>query len=233
MKAIILAGGRGTRLQGRVPDVPKPMAPVAGRPFLAYLLDQLVRGGVTEVILSVGYKADMIQRHFGSRYQKATIRYSFEAEPLGTGGAIVHALQEESMDPVLIINGDTFVNIDYDILMQAYGQNPALLLMVLREVSDVSRYGCVKVDRGRVIGYAEKNTTGSGYINTGVYIVDPMLFSLYRCSDKFSLEADLLAPHCKTLKPIGFFTNEYFIDIGVPVDYERAQHELPEIVTKQ
>jgi D-glycero-alpha-D-manno-heptose 1-phosphate guanylyltransferase len=227
VKAIVLAGGFGTRLQERVPDVPKPMAPVAGRPFLEYVLDHLIEGGIHEIILSVGYRADLIMGHFGHNYRNVVVSYSVETEPLGTGGAIVHALRQEDDDSVLVLNGDTFLNIDYRKLIHWYEQTPAQVAMVLKEVSDAARYGSVLATGERIFGFVEKGKAKAGLINAGVYIVQPSVFETFSLSGKFSFETDLLQRHCNLLSPRAFLTEAYFIDIGVPDDYDRAQYELP------
>ena len=229
MKAIVLAGGLGTRLRGRIPDLPKPMAPVAGRPFLEYVLDRLVAGGSNEIILSVGYKADVIMTHFENTYRTAVVSYALEAEPLGTGGAIAHALSGKGDDPVLVLNGDTFLNIDYGELICWYMQSPTQLAMVLRSVPDVARYGAVLISGERITGFMEKLKAGPGLINAGVYIINPAVFETFDLSGKFGLEADLLQNHCSSLSARAFLTNNYFMDIGNPDDYDRAQHELPSI----
>lgn len=226
MKAIVLAGGFGTRLRERVPDLPKPMAPVAGRPFLEYVLDRLIAGGVSEIILSVGYRADAVIGHFGNVYRNATVSYAVESEPLGTGGAIVHALKDQNDDPVLVLNGDTFLSIDYAEFVHWYAQSPAQVAMVLREVSDVTRYGSVLVDDERVFSFVEKGKVGCGLINAGVYVVNPEVFKALVLPGKFEFETDILQNYCDVLKPRAFITNEYFVDIGIPDDYERAQNEL-------
>ena len=226
MKTVVLAGGFGSRLRERVPGQPKPMAPVAGRPFLEYILDQLIAGDVHEIILSVGYRAESIMEHFGDEYRGANLRYAVEHQPLGTGGAIANALRGHGDDPALIVNGDTLLKIDYADLVRRYNESPALIAMVLREVADVARYGSVLVSGGRVTGFAEKGKQGPGLINAGVYIVDPGIFNAFGLSGSFSFETDLLQAYCDKLAPTATITDAYFIDIGIPSDYDRAQHEL-------
>ena len=226
MKAIVLAGGLGTRLRERVPELPKPMAPVAGHPFLEYVLDRLVAGGVREIILSIGYRADVIMAHFGHAYRDAVVSYAVETEPLGTGGAIAHALRGKGNDPVLVLNGDTLLNIDYGELIRWYARAPTQVAMVLREVPDVARYGSVLMSGERVSGFVEKGKSGPGLINAGVYVVQPGVFETFGLSGKFSFEADFLQRHCDVISPRAFLTDAYFIDIGVPEDYDRAQREL-------
>lgn len=231
MKAIVLAGGLGTRLRERVPTLPKPMAPVAGRAFLEYVFDRLVTGGITEIILSVGYRADSIHEHFGDHYKQTPVKYVLEDEPLGTGGAILHALSTAGDDPVLVLNGDTLLNLNYLKFIQWYrAASPVMCAMVLRHVPDIARYGSVMLSGNRVSGFVEKGTIGSGLINAGVYIIEPKIFKLLNLIGKFSFEADVLQRHCGRLSPIAYISDAYFIDIGIPEDYDRAQRELPFVV---
>lgn len=226
MKAVVLAGGLGLRLRERVSNLPKVMAPVAGRPFLEYVLDRLIAGGVMDVILSVGYRAEAVRDHFGDTYRSATLDYAVEAEPLGTGGAILHALQGEGDEPAIVVNGDTYTDIDYAELIDWYRKEPVRLAVVLRTVRDASRYGSVLVHDDRVTGFLEKGKAGPGLINAGIYLVRPEVFGDFNLSGKFSLEMDLLQAHCGGLKPKAFVTDGYFIDIGVPEDFDRAQSEF-------
>ncbi|MRR54803.1 MAG: D-glycero-D-manno-heptose 1-phosphate guanosyltransferase [Deltaproteobacteria bacterium] len=226
MKAVVLAGGLGTRLKGRVPNLPKPMAPVAGRPFLEYLLDRLAGAGVHEVILSVGYRWQAIADHFGEEYRGMRLRYAVEVEPLGTGGALAHALNGEGDEPVLVLNGDTLLTVDYSELFFWFLAELAEVGMVLRRVPDAARYGSVVVRDGRVAEFLEKGCSGPGLINAGVYLLKPAIFSRLGLSGRFSLEVDLLQRHREELSPLAFITDAYFIDIGIPEDYDRAQREL-------
>ena len=224
--AIVLAGGRGERLQPVVPDLPKPMAPVRGRPFLEYILDRLVDAGLTEVTISVGYKAEVIEEHFGQAYRSLQIRYSRERYPLGTGGAMALALKGGESSPTLVLNADTLVDIDYPALMAWYAQTPTVVAIVLRHVPDVSRYGAVVLLGERVVEFQEKGQEGPGLVNAGVYVVGPEIFSQYGSGEHFSFETDILQPYCRELQPRAFITTGYFIDIGTPSDYERAQREV-------
>ena len=227
MRAIVLAGGLGTRLKERVPDLPKPMAPIAGRPFLEYVLDGLIGGEVDEIVLAVGYRAESIQDHFGTNYRGLPIRYSVETSALGTGGAIRQAISRNDRHPLLVLNGDTLLKIDYRALLAWYRQHPVQVAMVLRRVDDVSRYGAVLVENGRVTGFAEKGRSGPGLINAGIYIVMPELFQGLDLPRQFSFEADVLQAHSSSLAPRAYVTDCYFIDIGVPESFDRAQRELP------
>lgn len=232
MKAIVLAGGLGTRLRQRVPDLPKPMAPVAGRPFLAWVLDALVRGGLEQIVLSVGYRWETIHAFFGDAYRGTQLIYAVEAEPLGTGGAIAHAFAHAGIagtDAALVLNGDTFLDIDFRALIAWYSAAPAAVAMVLRQVDEATRYGKVEVVDGVVAGFAEKGRAGPGLINSGVYVVQGLVFERFGLIGRFSLEQDLLQNHCVELTPRALETHGYFIDIGVPEDFDRAQAELPRI----
>lgn len=228
MKAIVLVGGLGTRLREAVPEIPKPMAPIAGRPFLEYILDQLVAAATEEIILSVGYKSEIIRNHFGDAYRDIPLVYVKETEPLGTGGAIVHAVQERKIrDPLMVLNGDTWLGIDYANLARWYKQKPADIAITLAEVSDVLRYGSVKLAMDRVIEFREKDQKGPGLINAGTYIVQPQVFGQLSLAEHFSFEDDVLRACCGSLYIRAMVSNAYFIDIGIPEDYRRAQMEFP------
>lgn len=226
MKAVVLAGGRGTRLGGRIPNLPKPMAPVAGRPFLEYVLDRLVEGGIREITLSVGYRSEAIQAHFGTRYQEAALRYAPETEPLGTGGAIANALREDMDTPALVLNGDTFLDLDYRALLRWYEVEPAQIAIVLTKVPDIARFGAVAVEGSRITGFSEKGRSGPGLINAGIYVLQPAIFARLGLAGTFSMEADLLQAHCATLQPKAYLCDGYFIDIGIPDDLDRAEREM-------
>lgn len=228
MQAIILVGGLGTRLRSVLNDVPKPMAPINSKPFLAYLLDYLQGQGVTKVIFSVHYLREKIQEYFHHRYLDIDIEYAVEAEPLGTGGAILNALSiNQSCEPIFILNGDTFVKVDYKSMYERHLQQNSAITMALRVVDDCSRYGKVLVDQQIVTAFTEKGEAGQGYINAGVYLIDPQLFKAFDMPMQFSLEKDFLLPYLSRLQPHAFVANDYFIDIGIPEDYARAKAELP------
>lgn len=226
MKAVVLAGGLGLRLRERVADLPKVMAPVAGRPFLEYVLDQLIAGHLSDIVLSVGYHAQAIIRHFGNSYGRAKLSYAVETEPLGTGGAILNALTRQDKEPAIILNGDSLLDIDYRELTDWYWKQPAPFAVVLRSVNDVARFGSADVQGELVTGFFEKGRIGPGLINAGVYILRPSLLRELDISGKFSLETDFLQKYCHAIKPRAYITSAYFIDIGVPADFDRAQHEF-------
>jgi D-glycero-alpha-D-manno-heptose 1-phosphate guanylyltransferase len=228
MEAVVLAGGLGTRLRSRVADRPKPMAEVAGKPFLAWLLDYLAGQGITDVILSVGYRGAVIADYFGERHGPLAIRYIIEDEPLGTGGAICKALSISRQDPVWVVNGDTMLCLDYRAMASAHRRsNPRPMTMALRHVPDAARYGAVGVSGDRVTGFAASGKSGPGLINSGVYLLAHGLFLGHDRPQKFSFERDFLPLAACRGFVAAFVTDGWFIDIGVPEDYDRAQSELP------
>ena len=227
-EAIVLAGGFGTRLQSVVKDTPKPMAPVKGRPFLTYVLDYLIEYQYNKVILSVGYLHEKIEAYFGNQYKSLEIDYAVETEPLGTGGGILFAMSKCVTDNVLVINGDTMFKVDLAEFEQFHAEKNALLSIVLREVEDVSRYGSVTIGNDNLIVlFAEKQVTfGRGYINGGVYLINRELFRKYPQPQKFSFEKDLMTRFYRQELFYAMPSDGYFIDIGIPEDYARAQTEL-------
>lgn len=227
MRAAVLAGGLGTRLRGRLGDLPKAMAPVGGRPFLEYLLAPLVQCGIHDIVLCLGQHAAAIQDHFGARFGGASLHYSVEERPLGTGGAIARALGTTSTAPALVLNGDSLLAIDYAELFRWYRAAPVRLAMVLARVADTGRFGAVRVDGETVSGFSEKGGTGPGLISAGIYLLKPQIFSELELSGVFSFEFDVLERHRAALAPRAYICEADFLDIGVPEDLERAQRGLP------
>ena len=226
MEAIVLAGGLGTRLRSVVADLPKAMAPVAGRPFLEHLLDDLVDAGFASVVLAIGYRAEAIREHFRDRYRGLPLAYSIEGQPLGTGGAIRLAMNRASSPEVFVVNGDTFIEVDYSGMLAAHRRASAALTIAVHEVSDAARYGALVIAGERVQGFFEKGRAGPGWINAGVYLLARTLLDDVALPTAFSFESDYLVPNVADLKPLAFPTEGLFIDIGVPEDYTRAQSLL-------
>jgi D-glycero-alpha-D-manno-heptose 1-phosphate guanylyltransferase len=223
MQAIVLAGGLGTRLRGVVPDLPKPMAPVAGRPFLAWVLDRLVESGFESAVLAVGYRHEAIHEHFGDDYRGMALRYSVESTPLGTGGAIRLADEHVSAYPVFVLNGDTFLELDYRAMLDAHQRARASLSVAVCRVADVGRYGALEIENDRIHGFLEKGGDGPGLINAGVYLLAAEVLQQIPVGQPFSFEQQLLVPRVTEIRPLAFRTEGRFIDIGIPEDFERAQ----------
>ncbi|MES2960918.1 MAG: D-glycero-beta-D-manno-heptose 1,7-bisphosphate 7-phosphatase [Pseudomonadota bacterium] len=230
MQAIILAGGFGTRLQSVVKDVPKPLADISGQPFLAYLLQNLKNYGVKKAVISVGYLQEKIIEYFGDSFLGIEIAYATEDKPLGTGGAIKNSLKFiDKNQPVIVLNGDSFLQVDYQKLLAAHQKNPTL---VLRKMDDCSRYGRVIFDDNFLITAFEEKSgeTKPGFINGGIYVLDPEIFDNYNLPESFSFEVDFLMKNLPQLEPQAFIADEYFIDIGIPDDYAKAQKDLPQLL---
>ena len=223
MQAIVLVGGLGTRLRGVVDDVPKPMAPVQGRPFLALVLDQLVAAGFTTAIFAAGYRHEAIRGYFGEDYRGLALRYSVEREALGTGGAIRLACEQADAPDVFVLNGDTYLELDFHAMMDAHVHAGSHLSMAICHVSDVTRYGALELDDDIVQKFLEKGRSGPGWINAGTYVLGSDLRARLRPQGAFSFENDLLAPQVASIRPLAFRSSGLFIDIGIPEDYARIQ----------
>lgn len=226
MEAVILAGGLGTRLGSRLVDRPKPMVPVAGRPFLRILLDRLVDAGCDRIIVSVGYLRHVIIESFGNSYREIPLIYSIEEAPLGTGGALRLALTQVSGSDALVVNGDTYLHADFSVIMEAHRASGRPMTMAVTRVKDRSRYGGLIVENGHVTGFAEKSCADSGWINAGVYVLNSTFPWPQDLPVQFSFENDVLTPCLTLLRPAAFLCDGYFLDIGYPEDLERAQTEL-------
>jgi D-glycero-alpha-D-manno-heptose 1-phosphate guanylyltransferase len=222
-QALVLAGGLGTRLRTVVADRPKVLAPVAGRPFLEHLLADLDAQGFRRVILAVGHLREMIVEAIGSSFRGLSIAYSEEERPLGTGGAIARGLALAAPGPCFVLNGDTWLEIDYAAMLAAHQAHGSRLTMAVRAVPDVSRFGALTLSAGRVARYAEKGAAGPGHINAGTYLLDRSLLADHGLGPAFSLERDFLVPRVAELRPLAFVVEGEFVDIGVPGDYARAQ----------
>jgi D-glycero-alpha-D-manno-heptose 1-phosphate guanylyltransferase len=226
MEAIVLAGGLGTRLASRLQGLPKPMAPVAGRPFLEILLSQLRHAGCTRAILSVGHLHQVIQNHFGAVFHDMEVDYAIESSPLGTGGAIRLAMEQAREDAILVMNGDTFRQIDYAAMMSFHLAQGVSATMAVVHQPDIARYGGVLVESDRVVAFVEKGRSGPGWINAGAYVLARDLAWPEQLGEKFSIETDFFMPEVARLRPAAFETSGYFLDIGIPEDLDRAQTEL-------
>jgi D-glycero-alpha-D-manno-heptose 1-phosphate guanylyltransferase len=222
MEAIILAGGLGTRLRDVVPDLPKPMAPVAGRPFLEILLNSLALKGFNRVVLSLGYMAEKISTYFGSRFANIELCYAIEDYPLGTGGAVRLALSKCQNEHVYIFNGDTYLDLDIDKAEQLWQQYHRPIIVGCM-VPDAKRYGRLMTHEGQVIGFSEKGTAGYHLINAGCYVFYRHQLDHFELNKSFSLEKDYLSYAVKQIRMPVFVANGVFIDIGVPEDYAKVQ----------
>lgn len=220
MEAIVLAGGFGTRLRSVVSDVPKPLAPVAGKPFLHWLLSSLESNSFTRVVLSVGYLGSMIEEEFGLQFKKMELAYNYEEEPLGTGGAIVACLPKIKSDQFFVLNGDTFFDADFSLVKATFKGNP---IVVGCKVDNAARYGSMKIENGVVTKFISAGTPAAATINGGIYFFDKKHFLEFEMPKSFSLEKEFLENWVTQRDLDAVELNALFIDIGVPEDYFRAQ----------
>lgn len=226
MEAVVLAGGRGTRLQSVVSDVPKCMAPVAGKPFLQYLLKALEDNGFRHVILSLGYKHEAVTAWLPDFPTRMRISAVVERQPLLTGGAVRLALTRADEMDVFILNGDTFLCMDYREMLALHRQTKAKATVALKEMSGFDRYGVVDFDKDtlRIAGFKEKRPCRHGFINGGVYLMGND--ALTHCPERFSLEKDFFEKVVHDEILTAYCTSGYFIDIGIPEDYARAREDF-------
>jgi D-glycero-alpha-D-manno-heptose 1-phosphate guanylyltransferase len=222
-ECIILAGGLGTRLRTTVPDLPKCMAPVAGKPFLHYVVKHFQGEGVEKFIFSLGYMHEIILDFLYKNYPSSQIDYVIEEEALGTGGAIRLACEKATGQHVLVTNGDTLFRIDAGSLAEFHLQQKADCTLCLKPMKNFDRYGLVEIDNNTIVSFREKQYYDEGLINGGIYALEINHFIKKDWPLKFSFEKDYLEKFCSEGKVYGQVQDEYFIDIGIPEDYEKAQ----------
>jgi D-glycero-alpha-D-manno-heptose 1-phosphate guanylyltransferase len=220
----ILAGGFGTRLRSRIADRPKVLAPVRGRPYLSYLLDQLANAGLREVVLLTGYMADMVQTTLGDTYRGMRLAYSPEPAPLGTGGALRLALPLISTPTVLLLNGDSYCDVPLPVFWDAHCRQRAAVSLTVCEVLDTGRFGRVHLSGDRVVRFEEKqNAGGTGWINAGVYIIDRAALDEIPSGRPVSLERAMFPAWASHGRIHGFCCAGRFLDIGTPESYTEAE----------
>jgi D-glycero-alpha-D-manno-heptose 1-phosphate guanylyltransferase len=226
-EAIILAGGLGTRLREAVPELPKCMAPVAGKPFLHYVIKHFLQEGIERFIFSLGYKHEVIEEFLQKNYTAIDYTSTIEKEPLGTGGAIKLACGVATNKTVLVVNGDTLYAVKADKLAQAHAARQAHCTLSLKPMKNFDRYNVVELDEAGIIKrFGQRQFYASGYINGGVYALEAQAFLNGSFPLKFSFENDYLEKYYTQRTIAGVVQDEYFIDIGVPEDYERANKEF-------
>ena len=225
MECIVLAGGMGTRLRSVVADRPKCLAPVAGRPFLDYLADDLKEAGFDHIILSLGYRHESVEAWAAARPDRDSFTCVVETEALGTGGGVRLALSQAREEDVFVMNGDTFFGVDFAAMQRFHRSSGATATLALKKMQDFDRYGEVVCDPdGRIAAFREKQPCREGLINGGVYLLQR--HALQDMPEKFSLEKDFFTPLAAQGALAGFRSEGYFIDIGIPADYARAQQDF-------
>ena len=227
ISAVILAGGLGTRLRSVVPDLPKPMAPISGRPFLEYQLDYWIKQGIRHFVLSVGYRHEVIVDHFAGKYKEAEIEYVIERTPLGTGGGLLLAGERVAQDrPFILLNGDTYFAVDLKRMVEFSRANDADWCFSLFRANEAGRYmGMDVTPQGQITSLKSGTGSPGRLANGGVYCVNPRALRSDKFSpgDKVSLEDDIFPSAMASGQRLyGIEFSGTFIDIGVPEDYNRA-----------
>lgn len=240
MEAVVLAGGRGTRLRRAVSGFPKSLAPIGHVPFLSYLLGWLHGQGVSDIILAVGYRRrDIVRQYAGCAPRGISLRYSAETAPLGTGGALRNLRSMLEGKEFLVLNGDSIFDVDLQQMLSFHRRHRAQTTLALASPPDAGRYGSVVLDgRGRIRAFIEKKSPtlpeeGCGakpLISGGLYIMSRSVFRHIPARRAVSLEKEVF-PRLIGGPFYGFTSQGYFIDIGVPEDYQRANAELAERFT--
>jgi D-glycero-alpha-D-manno-heptose 1-phosphate guanylyltransferase len=226
-ECIILAGGFGTRLKSAVPDLPKCMAPINGKPFLQYLIDYLIQQGVRSFIFSLGYLHEFIESFLQENYPTLIYKVVVENEPLGTGGAINLAIEQAHQKNVIVLNGDTMYAVNIQELYDFQTQHNCITTLSLKPMHQFERYGVVSINEQCYIQqFQEKKYYESGLINGGVYALNVELFKKLSLPKVFSFEKDYLEKYFDSYKMMGLIQDKYFIDIGIPEDFEKAKKEL-------
>lgn len=226
MEAVILAGGMGTRLRSVIKDIPKPMAPVNGKPFMLFVLQWVKRYPVEKIILSLGFKPDNVRNYFGDSFSGIPVEYAVEEQPLGTGGAVKYAVRFTKADDILVINGDTFFPVDLKKFYDFHKNNANSFSVALKRMKDFDRYGTVECLGETIVSFREKKFCSEGLINGGIYLINRKYLERQDLPDTFSIEKDLMEKEAGTglLKALIF--DDIFIDIGIPEDYKRASEFL-------
>lgn len=227
-EAVILAGGFGTRLKSVLGDLPKPMAPVGREPFLAHLLRYVSSQGFCHVVLSVGFKHETVTEYFGDTFEGLRLSYEVEQTPLGTGGALLAASRHIDSDCYAVFNGDTMFEVDMGAMFSAHEREKANVTIAVKSLERFDRYGTVSIgaDR-RIAGFSEKRFVEKGFINGGVYVMDRDALGRAGQEGIFSLERDFFERCVGSCNMFAFPSRGYFLDIGIPDDYDRAQLEVP------
>jgi D-glycero-alpha-D-manno-heptose 1-phosphate guanylyltransferase len=222
MEAVILAGGYGTRLKNVLTDIPKPMAPAGGKPFLWHLLKWISDYPVDKIVLSTGYKSQVIEDYFGKNFGPVELEYAVEEIPLDTGGGLMNAISHLTGQDFFLINGDTYFPVDLTKLMLFHTERCGLISVALKKMKLFSRYGAVECNDDMIVKFREKRPCLSGLINGGVYVVNRKLLMLSKYPESFSFERDILEKKAGTGDLRGICFNSPFLDIGVPGDLKKA-----------
>ena len=240
--AIILAGGFGTRLRSVVNDVPKPMAMVNGIPFLNYQLNYLKYYGIKTAILSIGYLGEKIKEYYKNNFSEISILYANEPMPLGTGGGMRLAMEQADEKELIVLNGDSFLDVNLTEFYNKHQEYRSDFSIAVRNAKNTDRYGTIVLSEYlsedssakkhnnyyKLNDFRQKSEkTAEGIINGGVYIINKReFFRLTKQNYPFSIEKDFFELKCSALKVGAYLSDGYFIDIGIPEDYRKAQDDF-------
>lgn len=230
-EAIILAGGEGTRIKAIEPNLPKSLIEVNGKPFLYYLISQLQNQGWKHIVLALGNKSSQIVDYTKKFFSDSGIQFSIEEKPLGTGGAIKKALSLCKNENILVLNGDTFLEIDLPNFLKFHENNHADISIAVKKIENGSRFGEVVFSSDKRINnfIEKKESIEPKWINAGAYIISKKLFNQYEfTANTFSFEKDVLEKYISKLRLMAFPVEGYFIDIGIPEDLTKARNEFKE-----
>jgi D-glycero-alpha-D-manno-heptose 1-phosphate guanylyltransferase len=226
MQAIILAGGQGTRLKSVVADRPKVLSPVAGKPFMEYIIQYLLQKGVTSYVFSLGYLAEQVLDFLKQNHPTLNYQYYIEEMPLGTGGGIKKAIELATEENVLVVNADTFFEVPLLEMLEVHKASNAMCTVSLKLMKDFDRYGSVEMDANHtIISFKEKEFIKQGLINGGYLLINKHYYlqAINHLPETFSLEKDFLEKNIGQGIIKGFVSDGYFIDIGIPEDFLKAQ----------
>jgi D-glycero-alpha-D-manno-heptose 1-phosphate guanylyltransferase len=225
LDAVILAGGLGTRISSVLPDLPKCLAPIRGRPAIEFILDELVAIGTEAFVIAVGHRGDQVRAHLGSEYRKVPISYSFDGDRLlGTGGAIKKAVSASSSNPILVVNGDTLQEFQVSQMLEDYKKHN-LPIILARRVPNSAQFGTIVEQEGFVSRFLEKTNSRAGLVNSGCYLLPPEVFSGRQLPEAFSFENDFLPilVNSKKLRVVAIEGD--FTDFGTPEEFLRSQEK--------
>jgi len=227
-QAVILLGGKGTRLHGLFPDLPKALVPVAGRPFLAWQLDWLFGRGFPSVLLAAGYMGDKIQNWIKQQPFKDRVSVSIEPAPLGTGGALKYLAGAIGNNLFLALNGDSLLpKLDYQRMEEAHRKSGALATIAVTSIEDSGRYGTVLFDKkGKIINFQEKANRGAGWINAGIYLLEPSILSAISPNKNVSIENEVFPSLAAEGKLFAFQSEPPLLDMGTPEGLKNMEKSI-------
>ena len=233
MKAVILAGGKGARLRPLTVSIPKPLVPIADKPILEIILDQLKWYNFDDITICVGYLADFIKSYFNEgRKHGVKISYSHETAPLGTAGALSILDKKDFKDTFLVINGDTLTTLNFKDFLEEHKKHKSIISMFIKKYKEKSRLGVIKVNSNNmIVNYIEK-PEDEVLVSTGIYLMEPEVFDFIKPNTALSMP-ELINILIKEKKNVyGYITDDYWADIGIPEDYEKANTEFETIKCK-